>query len=119
MPSSARVSARMRVSCPSGCSFVRGRSPNRTSSIRQIRRRCIPTLFPAILGLHLGQRRPELTDELYQTWREVEQRSLKETPEYREVLLRADAHALWLAGLVSLAARPVFSPETKHTDTVD
>src|SRR5436309_3012514 len=34
----------MRVSCPSGCSFVRGRSPNRTSSIRQIRRRCIPTL---------------------------------------------------------------------------
>src|SRR4051812_40556021 len=40
----------------------------------------------------LGQRRPELTDELYQTWREVEQRGLKETPEYRNVLLRADQH---------------------------
>ena len=48
----------------------------------------------------LGQRRPELTDELYQTWREVEQRGLKETPEYRNVLLRADQHGLWLAGLV-------------------
>ena len=24
----------------------------------------------------LGQRRPELTDEVYQTWREVEQRGL-------------------------------------------
>ena len=32
----------------------------------------------------LGQRRPELTDELYQTWREVEQRGLKQTPEYRQ-----------------------------------
>ena len=52
----------------------------------------------------LGQRRPELTDELYQTWREVERRGLKETPEYRDVLLRADRHALWLAGLVRLAA---------------
>ena len=67
----------------------------------------------------LGQRRPELTDELYQTWREVEQRGLKETPEYRNVLLRADRHALWLAGLVSLAALPVSSPETEGTDTLD
>jgi hypothetical protein len=67
----------------------------------------------------LGQRRPELTDELYQTWREVEQRGLKETPEYRNVLLRADRHALWLAGLVRLAARPVSSPETEHTVTLD
>jgi hypothetical protein len=49
----------------------------------------------------LGQRRPGLTDELYQTWREVGQRGLKETPEYRNVLLRADRHALWLAGLVT------------------
>src|SRR5947209_5900713 len=40
----------------------------------------------------LGQRRPELTDEIYQTWREVEQRGLKETAEYRNVLLRADRH---------------------------
>jgi len=67
----------------------------------------------------LGQRRPELTDELYQAWREVERRGLKETPEYRDVLLRADRHALWLAGLVRLAARPISSPETGRTDTLD
>ena len=67
----------------------------------------------------LGQRRPELTDEVYQTWREIEQRGLKETPEYRNVLLRADRHALWLAGLVRLAARPVSSPETERTHTLD
>ena len=66
----------------------------------------------------LGQRRPELTDELYQAWREVERRGLKETPEYRDVLLRADRHALWLAGLVRLVA-PASSPETERTDTLD
>jgi hypothetical protein len=66
----------------------------------------------------LGQRRPELTDELYQTWREVEQRGLKETPEYRNVLLRADRHAFWLGGLVRLVA-PASSPETERTDTLD
>ena len=67
----------------------------------------------------LGQRRPELTDEVYQTWREVEQRGLKETPEYRNVLLRAHRHALWLAGLVRLAAPSVSSAETERTDTLD
>jgi hypothetical protein len=67
----------------------------------------------------LGQRRPELTYEVYDTWLEVERRGLKEAPEYREVLLRADRHAFWLAGLVSLAARPVSSPQTQRTDTVD
>ena len=67
----------------------------------------------------LGQRRPELTDELYQTWREVEQRGLKESPEYRNVLLRADQHGLWLAGLVRLAAPAASSPETECTDTLD
>src|SRR5207237_8994902 len=72
-----------------------------------------------LIEKRLGQRRPELTDELYQTWREVEQRGLKESPEYRDVLLRADRHALWLAGLVSLAARPVFSLQTEHTNTAD
>jgi hypothetical protein len=76
-------------------------------------------LTETLVEKRLGQRRPELTDELYQTWREVEQRSLKETPEYREVLLRADRHAFWLAGLVSLAARPVSSPETERADTLD
>jgi hypothetical protein len=29
----------------------------------------------------LGQRRPELTDELYQTWREVEQGGLNDLPQ--------------------------------------
>ena len=67
----------------------------------------------------LGQRQPGLTDNLYQTWREVGRRSLKETPEYRDVLLRADRHALWLAGLVRLAAPPVSLPETESTDTLD
>jgi hypothetical protein len=67
----------------------------------------------------LGERRPELTDELYQTWREVEQRGLKETPEYRDVLLRAGRHALWLAGLVRLAAPPISPPEAERIDTLD
>jgi hypothetical protein len=67
----------------------------------------------------LGQRRPELTDELYQTWREVGRRGLKETPEYRDVLLRADRHALWLAGLVRLAAPVASSLETERPDTLD
>ena len=76
-------------------------------------------LTEMLVEKQLGQRRPELTDELYQTWREVERRGLKETREYRNVLLRADRHALWLAGLVSLAALPVSSPETEGTDTLD
>ena len=67
----------------------------------------------------LGQRRPELTDELYRTWREVGRRGLKETPEYRDVLLTVDRHALWLAGLVRLAAPPLPSPQTERTDTLD
>ena len=67
----------------------------------------------------LGYRRPELTDELYRTWREIEQRGLKETPEYRNVLLRADRHALWLAGLVRLAAPPTSPPEAERIDTLD
>jgi hypothetical protein len=67
----------------------------------------------------LGHRRPELTDELYETSREAEQRGLKETAEYRNVLLRADRHAFWLAGLVCLAARPVSSLETEHSYPLD
>jgi hypothetical protein len=70
-----------------------------------------------LIEKRLGQRRPELTDELYQTWREVEQRGLNKTPEYRNVMLRADRHALWLAGLVRLsspdAAPPLSSKETE------
>ena len=58
-----------------------------------------------LIEKRLGQRRPELTDEFYQTWLEVEQRGLKKTPEYRNVLLRADRHAFWLAGLVGSSAQ--------------
>jgi hypothetical protein len=53
-------------------------------------------IIEMLVEKQLGQRRPELTDEVYRTWREVEQRGLKETPEYRDLLLRADRHALWL-----------------------
>jgi hypothetical protein len=70
-----------------------------------------------LIEKRLGQRRPELTDELYQTWLEVDQGGLKNTPEYRNVMLRADRHALWLAGLVMLsspdAATPLSSKETE------
>jgi hypothetical protein len=75
-----------------------------------------------LIEKRLGQRRPELTRELYQTWLEVGQRGLKETPEYRNVMLRADRHALWLAGLVRLtsqdAAPSVSSTKTECTDTL-
>jgi hypothetical protein len=56
-----------------------------------------------LIEKRLGRRRPELTDELYQTWLEVDQRGLKETPEYRNIMKRADRDALWLAGLVMLS----------------
>jgi hypothetical protein len=75
-----------------------------------------------LIEKRLGQRRPGLTDELYQTWLEVEQRGLKKTPEYRNVLLKTDRHALWLAGLVMLinqnAASPLSSKETEPIATM-
>jgi len=76
-------------------------------------------LTEMLVEKRLGQRRPGLTDDLYQMWREVGRRGLRETREYRDVLLRADRHALWLAGLVRLAAPPVSSAETERTDTLD
>jgi hypothetical protein len=82
-----------------------------------VRFQCLITEM--LVEKRLGRRRPELTGEVYQTWREVEERGLKETPEYRDVLLRVDRHALWLAGLVRLAARPGSSLETERTDTLD
>jgi hypothetical protein len=45
------------------------------------------------------------TDELYQTWLEVEQRGLKKTPEYRNVLLRAD-RARFVARRIGEAQQP-------------
>jgi len=75
-----------------------------------------------VIEKRLGRRRPELTDELYQTWLEVDQRGLKETPEYRNVMKRADRHALWLAGLVMLskpdAVPPFSSKETEPIATL-
>jgi hypothetical protein len=74
-----------------------------------------------LIEKRLGQRRPELTDELYQTWLEVEQRGLKKTPEYRNVMSRAERHALWLAGLVRLRssdAAPLSSKETEPIATL-
>jgi hypothetical protein len=71
-------------------------------------------IIEMLVEKRLGERRPGLTDDLYQTWREVEQRGLKETPEYRDVLLTADRHAVWLAGLVQLATSPVSSAEAER-----
>ena len=70
-----------------------------------------------LIEKRLGQRRPELTDELHQTWLEVDHRGLKETPEYRNDMLRAARHALWHAGLGRPsnpdAAPPLSSKETE------
>jgi hypothetical protein len=71
-----------------------------------------------LIEKRLGRRRPELTDELYQTWLQVDQRGLKKTLEYRNVMLKANRNALWLAGLVSLsspdAALPFCSKEKER-----
>ena len=77
-------------------------------------------LTESLVAKRLGRWRPGLKDALYQMmFEELEQRGLKGTPEYRNVLLRADRHALWLAGLVCLAARPVSSLETEHSYPLD
>ena len=65
-----------------------------------------------LIEKRLGRRRPELTDELYKAWREVEQRGLNRTPAYRNLLSRADRHASWLAGLVMLSKPAAASPLT-------
>jgi hypothetical protein len=51
-PSASRVSARMPVFSTFGVLLRGGRSPNRTSLVRLIRRGCTPTPFPASLRLH-------------------------------------------------------------------
>jgi hypothetical protein len=54
---------------------------------------------------------------------ELEQRDLKNSPEYRNVMLKADQHAEWLAGLVRLSSPdhglPLSSTETERTDTLN
>jgi hypothetical protein len=79
-------------------------------------------LTESLVAKRLGQWRPELKDALYQMFEELEQRDLKKTPEYRNVMLRADQHAEWLAGLARLSspdhALPVSSKETERTGTL-
>jgi hypothetical protein len=72
-----------------------------------------------LIEKELGQRRPELPDELFQTWLEVDQRGLKKTPEYRNIMLRANRHALWLAGLVRLSSPDAMPPlSSKETEPI-
>jgi hypothetical protein len=60
-------------------------------------------LTESLVAKRLRQWRPESKDALYQMlFEELEQRDLKKTPEYRNVMLRADQHAEWLAGLSRL-----------------
>ena len=62
-------------------------------------------LTESLVAKRLGQWRPELKDALYQMmFEELEQRNLKNSPEYRNVMLRADQHAEWLAGLARLCS---------------
>lgn len=80
-------------------------------------------LTESLVAKRLGQWRPGLKDALYQMmFEELEQRGLKRTPEYRNVMLRADQHAEWLAGLAKLCspdvALPMFSNETERAGTV-
>ena len=61
-------------------------------------------LTESLVAKRLGQWRPELKDALYQMlFKELEQRDLKKTPEYRNEMLRADQHVEWLAGLSRLS----------------
>jgi hypothetical protein len=80
-------------------------------------------LTESLVAKRLGHWRPGLKDALYQMmFEELEQRGLKRTPEYRNVMLRADQHAEWLAGLAKLCspdvALPMFSNETERAGTV-
>ena len=62
-------------------------------------------LTESLVAKRLGQWRPKSKDGLYQMlFEELEQRDLKKTPEYRNVMLRADQHAEWLAGLSRLSS---------------
>jgi len=80
-------------------------------------------LTESLVAKRLGQSRPELKDALYQMmFEELEQRGLKGTPAYRNVMLRADQHAEWLAGLATLCSPDVAllisSKETERAGTL-
>ncbi len=61
-------------------------------------------LTGSMAAKRLGQWRPELADELYRIALKLEQRGLKKSSEYRNVMLRADQHAGWLAELARLSS---------------
>jgi hypothetical protein len=76
-------------------------------------------LTESLVAKRLGQWRPELKDALYQMmFEELEQRDLKNSPEYRNVMLRADQRAEWLAGLARLCSPDHGLPlSSERTDT--
>jgi hypothetical protein len=61
-----------------------------------------------LAGKRLGQRSPELTDELYQSEKLINAASRK--VRNRNVMSRADRHGLWLAGLVMLSSENAAPP---------
>jgi len=67
----------------------------------------------------LGQWHPELVDELYRTSLELEQRGLKQTPEYRNALLRADEQAWRLVEWAKLSGSDAPAPPTAPAEQPD
>jgi hypothetical protein len=82
-------------------------------------------LTESLVAKRLGQWRPESKDALDQMlFEELEQRDLKKTPEYRNVMLRADQQAEWLAGLSRLVPivelnRIYHEDENEHSARLD
>jgi hypothetical protein len=67
----------------------------------------------------LGQWHPELVDELYRTSLELEQRGLKQTPEYRNALLRADEQAWRQVEWARLSGSDAPAPPTAPAEQPD
>ena len=71
-------------------------------------------LTESLVAKRLGQSRPDSKDALYQMlFEELEQRGLKGTPEYRNVMFREDQHAEWPRRIGE--AQPLSSKETERT----
>ena len=66
-----------------------------------------------------GQWHPELVDELYRTSLELDQRGLKQTPEYRNALLRADEQAWRLVEWAKLSGSDAPAPPTAPAEQPD
>src|SRR5262249_15025502 len=67
----------------------------------------------------LGQWHPELVDELYRASLDLEQRGLKQTPEYRNALLRADEQAWRLVEWARLSGSDASAPPTAPAEQPD